>query len=405
MKNIAGNPYLKKDKDNLFVDLIPINIILKKSRTPLMLLLENRIRDNINNFRNAFNTRFDNIKYFYSFKANYLTEICNIICSEGVGAEIVSLPELKLALKIGVPPDEILVGGPYLPKNLIEKCIENKVRELIVYNLNDLIKINEIAEKYNHFQSICIRVNSQKYNSKLGIILNEKNINKLKTIINTCNNIKVNTILSHYSTQMNNTEQFKKNIIVIIQNLKKLEENGIDIQNVNLGGGFPEATIMPQEQLKKIAADIGEIIEESNFTPKNIFIEPGRYFVGDAGIFISKVINVGEGWAILNIGSHICPKFARCSLRFYNITQINSPHKYKLSLLGIVPTDQDVLAKDYFFTQNVNEGDNVLVTNVGAYTLTFSNRFPYSLPDIFLVKDDKIRRIFDSVSDHDISIF
>ncbi|MBY9021936.1 MAG: hypothetical protein KGD67_12845, partial [Candidatus Lokiarchaeota archaeon] len=87
-----------------------------------------------------------------------------------------------------------------------------------------------------------------------------------------------------------------------------LEENGIDIQNINLGGGFPEATIMPQEQLKKIAADIGEIIEESNITLKNIFIEPGRYFVGDAGIFISKVINVGEGWAILNIGNHICPK-------------------------------------------------------------------------------------------------
>jgi len=204
---------------------------------------------------------------------------------------------------------------------------------------------------------------------------------------------------------MNNTEQFKKNIIVIVQNLKRLEENGINIQNINIGGGFPEATIMPQEQLKKIAADIGEIIKESNFTHKNIFIEPGRYFVGDAGIFISKVINVGDGWAVLNIGNHICPKFARCSLRFYNISQINKPHKYKLLILGIVPTDQDVLAKDYFFTQNVNEGDNVLVTNVGAYTLTFSNRFPYSLPDIFLVKDDKFRRIFDSISDHDISIF
>ena len=405
MKYIAGNPYLKKEKDKFFVDSVPINTFLKESQTPFMLVLENRIRDNINNFRNVFNSQFNNIKYFYSYKANYLSEICNIMYSEGVGAEVVSLPELKLALNIGVPPNDILVGGPYLPKNLIKKCIEKKVREIIVYNLNDLKEINKIAEKYNHIQNICIRVNSQKYDSKLGIVLNEKNLTKLKTLISTCNNTKVNMILSHYTTQMNNTEQFKKNVTVIVQNLKKLEENGVDIQNINLGGGFPEATIMPQEQLKRIAADIGEILDESNFAHKNIFIEPGRYFVGDAGIYISKVINVEEGWAVLNIGNHICPKFARCSLRFYNISQINKPHKYKISLLGIVPTDQDVLAKDYFFTQNVNEGDNVLITNVGAYTLTFSNRFPYSLPNIFLVKDDKFSQIFDPMSDHDISIF
>jgi len=228
MKYIAGNPYLKKEKDKFFVDSVPINTFLKESQTPFMLVLENRIRDNINNFRNVFNSQFNNIKYFYSYKANYLSEICNIICSEGIGAEIVSLPELKLALKIGVPPDEILVGGPYMPKILIEKCIETKVKELIVYNLNDLNRINQIAESSNHLQNICIRVNSQKYNSKLGIVLNDKNLTKLKNLIKTCKNIKVSTILSHYTTQMNNTEQFKKNIAVLVQNLKKLEENGIN---------------------------------------------------------------------------------------------------------------------------------------------------------------------------------
>ena len=64
MKNIAGNPYLKKDKDKLLVDLIPINKILEESRTPFMIILENRIRDNINTFRNVFNTRFDKIQYY-----------------------------------------------------------------------------------------------------------------------------------------------------------------------------------------------------------------------------------------------------------------------------------------------------------------------------------------------------
>ncbi len=405
MKNIAGNPYLKKENNKVLIDLIPVDEFLKKYKTPIMVFLENRIRDNINTFKNVFESTIKNFKCFYSLKANYLPEICKIICSEGIGAEIVGSPELKLALKIGFHPSKILVGGPYLPKELIERSIKNNVKELIVYNLNDLNKINIIAKKYNHVQDICIRINSQKYNSKLGIIFDDKNLKKLKNKINECKSIKITTILSHYTTQMNNIELFNKNIKNIAENLKKLSKNGIDIKKINLGGGFTEATVMPQKQLKKIAIEIKKTIEKSNIDYKQIYFEPGRYFVGDAGLFITKIIKVSRGrWVFLNIGNHICPKFARCSLRFYNISQIDKAHKHKMSFLGIIPTDQDVLAKDYFFTENLNEGDKILVTNVGAYTLTFSNRFPYSLPKIFLVKNKNFRKIFDSSFDHDISI-
>lgn len=405
MKVLSGNPYIKKDNNNITIDLVPFDDILKLSKTPVMIFLENKIRDNIILFKNIFGALFENFEGFYSFKANFLPEICKIICSEGIGAEIIGLPELKLALKLGFPVKKILIGGPYLPNELVEESVKNKVREIIVYNLNDLNKINIFAQKYNHVQDICIRVNSQKYNSKLGITLNEKNLSKLKNKINDCKNIKIKTLLSHYTTQMNTSEQFKKNIKAITENLKNLSKRGIYIENINLGGGFPEATVMPQRQLKKIALDMKMTIVKYDINYKQIYFEPGRYFVGDAGLFIAKIIKVGSGrWVFLNIGNHICPNFARCSLRFYNATQIEKAHKYKTSFLGIVPTDQDVLAKNYFFTEKLKEGDKVIVSNVGAYTLTFSNRFPYSLPNIFLVKDDSIRQIFTPFLDHDFSI-
>ena len=199
-------------------------------------------------------------------------------------------------------------------------------------------------------------------------------------------NIRITTILSHYSTQMNNINQFKQNISSIAYNIKLLSDHGINIDNINLGGGFPEATIMPQNQLKYIAKEIKSTLERLQINYKHIYFEPGRYFIGDAGLFISKIVKVGENrWVFLNIGNHICPKFARCSLRFYNASQIDKPHKYKTSIAGIVPTDQDVLAKDYFFTENLLKGDKILVANTGAYCLTFSNRFPYLLPKILLI--------------------
>ena len=406
MKILSGNPYIKKVDEEILIDLIRFEDILKLSKTPIMIFLENRIRDNINVFKNVFGSIFHNFECFYSFKANFLSEICKIICSEDIGAEIIGLPELKLALHLNFPVKKIIIGGPFLPDELIEESIKNNVREIIVYNLNDLDKIDVIAKKYNRIQDICLRINSEKYASKLGIILDHKNLLKLEEKINSLQNIHIISILSHYSTQMNNIKLFQKNIIAVGTNLKKLADIGLEIENINLGGGFPEATVVPEKQLKEIAFNIKGIIEKFHIKYKKIYFEPGRYFVGDSGIFVSEIINVtNDRWIVLDIGNHICPKFARCSLRFYNATQINNPHKFKTSIAGIIPTDQDVLAKDYFFTEKLKLGDRIIVTNVGAYTLTFSNRFPYTLPSIFLVRDNNIKQIFSPSINHDFSIY
>jgi len=405
LKKISGNPYVNKKEGNTLIDTILVNDILRNSTTPLMIFLENRIRDNINSFCRVFKSVFKNFQCFYSFKANFLPEICKIIQSEGIGAELIGLPELNLALKLQFPPKKIIVGGPYLPHDLIEKCIKENIKEIIVYNLNDLIQINSIAKNYHKIQNICIRINSQKFGSKLGIVLDKSKLIKLTNLVKECENIRLTTILSHYSTQMNNFGQFKKNIESLIENIKILSDAGINVENINLGGGFPEAVIMPETQLREIANNIYSVLSNSEFNFKNIYFEPGRYFIGDAGIFLAKIIKVSEDrWIFLDIGNHICPKFARCSLRFYNASKINEPHKFKTSIAGIVPTDQDVLAKNYFFTKDLKENDIVMVTNVGAYTLTFSNRFPYTLPKIILVKNRTITEIFDPLRNYDFSL-
>ncbi len=405
LKKISGNPYLNKKEGELLIDSILLNEILKTYATPLIIFLENRVRNNINTFNKVFKSVFNNFQCFYSFKANFLPEICNIIQSEGLGAELIGLPELKLALKLQFPTDKIIVGGPYLPQELIEKCVQEKIKEIVVYNMNDLIRINSIAKKSQTIQDICIRINTQKFGSKLGIFLNHSNVIKLKKIINESKNLRIITLLSHYSTQMNNFELFEKNVNILLDNTKILFDAGIKIENINLGGGFPEAVIMPENQLRELATRIDFLISNFELSFKNIYFEPGRYLVGDAGLLIAKIIKVTDDrWIFLNVGNHICPKFAKSSMRFYNATRIEEPHKFKTSIAGIIPTDQDVLAKDYFFTNDLEEGDFVIITNVGAYNLTFSNRFPYLLPNIILVKDKTATNIFNPSVNHDFSI-
>ncbi|MFW9945942.1 MAG: diaminopimelate decarboxylase family protein [Candidatus Odinarchaeota archaeon] len=405
MKKIAGNPYLIKEESDILIDSLRLSNLLEKSKTPFFIFLENKIRDNVRTFNRVFKSLFDNFQVFYSFKANFLPEICKIIHSEGIGAELVGLPELKLALEIGFPPEKIIIGGPYLTKEIIEMSIDKGVKEIIVYNIKYLKQIDIIAKKLNKIQNICLRIRSSKFESKLGIQLTNKNLIELASSVKNYKNIKLTTILSHYATQMNSLEQFNKNIKTLANAFHLLSGQGLNPMSINLGGGFPEATIMSEEQLENLVYNIKQQLENYNLDGKNIYLEPGRYFVGDSGLIIAKIVNKTDNrWIFLDIGNHICPKFAKCSLRFYNASQINSPHKYKTSIGGIIPTDQDVLAKDYFFTKEFKEEEIVLVTNVGAYTLTFSNRFPYGLPNIFLVKNKNIKQIFNRVLDHDFSL-
>ncbi|MFX1238261.1 MAG: diaminopimelate decarboxylase family protein [Promethearchaeota archaeon] len=405
MKRIGGNSYITKEEQEIYLDKVSLKDLTKQYSTPIMIFLENRLRENLKVFQDVFESVFKTFQGFYSFKANFLPEICEIISSEGIGAEVIGLPELKLALKIGVPPERILVGGPYMPEELILFSMKNKVREIIVYNINDLNKINAIAEKLGVKQKICIRIISKRYGAKLGITLDNENLIKIENAIKKSKNIEISTILAHYGTQMNNSKQFEKNIDIIESNLLKLHSIGLHIENINLGGGFPEASVMPKKQLKKIALNIRDSLKYRGINYKQIYFEPGRYFVGDTGLFVTNIVKVTKDrWIFLNIGNHICPKFARSSLRFYNTSKIENPHKYKTSIAGIIPSDQDVLAKDYFFTDDLDEGDVVLVVNVGAYNLTFSNRFPYSLPNIILVKDNVFKLIFDNQIDHDFSL-
>lgn len=405
MKNISGNPYLKKEDKILYIDGFQLDKMLEYSNTPLMIFLESRIRDNIKTFKHLTESVFKNPRIFYSFKANYLYDICRIINSENIGAELISLPELKLARSIGFQHNKIIAGGPYLRNDFIEQLIINDVEEIVVYSIDDIKRINKIAKHYNKIQNLCLRISSKKYGTRLGTKMLDHNLNRIKLFQKKSTNIKLTTILSHYSTQMNNINQFTQNAEILADAFHKLTTLGINIKNINFGGGFPEATIMPQSQLKKIFTEIHHIFRDQNINYDKIYFEPGRFLVGDAGIFIAEIIKkTDDRWIFLNIGNNICPKFSKSSFRFYNASKIHKPHKYKTSIAGIIPTDQDVLAKNYFFNEDLEIGDKVLITNAGAYTLTFSNRFPYELPSIYLINGRKLDKIFDPKIDHDFSL-
>jgi diaminopimelate decarboxylase len=223
-----------------------------------------------------------------------------------------------------------------------------------------------------------------------------------------CTNIRFVGILNHYGSQMNSVEGYRKNgqFLVGIAN-SLLEKCGIKISVFNIGGGFPESFVIPKNHFMDYLQEMKQIFSETGWGECSVYYEPGRYIVGGAGFLLASIVKKNEEFRtyFLDVGINIIPQFARSSLRFHNVDKICEEAQEKYDIMGIVPSDQDILAKNYNFQNTSEVGDKVIISGVGAYTITFSTRFPYQFPTILFCENDEIS-VFRSRGDsEDVSLY
>ena len=391
---ISGSPILTiRNEKDLYVDGIKALEIIEDKELPFFLYSESVIRKNCKEFMSKLKKHFKIFQVFYSYKSNPYQDICKIIHSEGLGAEVVSTIELQIALDLNIPIDDIEIGTPYLTDNLLEKAYSNNISKISCWSLSQLDMIKKFSSKRNTPLDLFIRIKPNQYKKTIGIKHSKDEIIKIKDTINSTN-LKIIGLQSHLSTQMLDIKLHLENLQLVLDTFNLYEKNGINsIKEFNLGGGFPEATILKPDQLENIFASLKDKLSETGHKDKKIIFEPGRYMVSDAGIAFSKVIDVfedfGEKWIRLNIGTNILPRSSKSNFKFFCVNKISQSNDGKINILGNLPSDMDFFLKNYLNVKDIVVGDIFMITNAGAYTKTWSTRFLYPDPDHYLLNSDK----------------
>ncbi|MHA1719650.1 MAG: hypothetical protein ACTSWX_06835 [Promethearchaeota archaeon] len=396
---LYGNKFLNIKENELFIDEIKVSNLIQEFGTPSFIFLQKKIEDNIKKIFECFSSVFPKSQGFYSTKANFIPEIINVVKNQKFGAEIVGQPELRILKKIRFPFDNVIAGGPYLPNEFLVDIIKNQVKYLVIYDLDDIPRIQKtIQDSGNYKQEILIRIQTQKYTGRLGIVLNTKNLKKLQILLNSSPNLQYVGLLAHRGTQLNSLNDYLINFKLLIEsalNIKNLL--GLDTSILNIGGGFPNSDSLKKNQLITILQKLKKLLLENNLNSCTIFYEPGRFIVGDSGFSVASVIKYDKSHktAFLDIGNNYIPKFMKSSLRFYNVSKIFENPNEPIDFMGNIPSEQDILVKNYNFTPSIQREDKILIANVGAYALTWSIRFPYPKPSIIFIKPDKIELLHD----------
>ncbi len=394
---------MKYINKKLTIEKISVENIAKKYGTPAYCYSYNQLKDNIINFKKNFKS-FSPLICF-AIKSNTNINLIREIKKFGLGADVVSMGELMVALKAGIHPKKIVFSGVGKTFDEISYAINKDILLINAESKSEIKEIEKIAKSKNKKIQIGIRLNPNtdaktlnqistgKKENKFGV--NDRTFHELVNYCKNSNNIELKCLSVHIGSQILSYKPYEKMLNVIDKILNKINYK---FEFVDLGGGMG---IQYNDKSKKL-----------NYTKYNVAIkkflrkhkskvifEPGRSIIGNAGYLISKIIyikkNERKNFIILDAGMNDLMRPALYGATHRTLPSIKTKKKSKKIYEFVGPicesTDKFMSIKNY---QKLIEKDIIVVRDVGAYGMSLSSNYNVRPKPIeILIKGSKIRVI------------
>ncbi len=393
---------MKYINKRLNIEGVSVENISKRYGTPSYCYSFKLLRENIQRFKKSFKSISPLI--CFSIKSNSNIYLIKEIKKFGLGADVVSMGELMIALKAGIKPNKIVFSGVGKTTKEIEYAIKKNILLINAESQSEIQEIDRLARLNKKKISIGIRLNPNtdpktlsqiatgKKDNKFGV--DEKMFLKLVKFCKNSNNINLKCLSVHIGSQILNYKPYEKMLKVIDKILKKIDHK---FSFIDLGGGMGISYNKFDKKLnyKKYNFILKKFLRNNKV---KIIFEPGRSIVGNTGMLISKVIYIKEGerknFAIIDAAMN---DFMRPALYGANHTIYpsikNNNLKKTYEFVGPIceSTDKFSTIKNF---QKLEEKDDVIICDVGAYGMSLSSNYNVRPKAIeLLIKGSKVKII------------
>ena len=183
---------MKYIKNNLLIEKVKVQDIEKKFGSPTYCYSYKKLKENIFHFKKNFNT-FSPLICF-AVKSNTNVNLIKEVAKLGLGADVVSMGELMLALKARIKPNKIVFSGVGKTSEEISYAIDKKILLINAESKSEIIEIERISKLKKKVVNIGIRLNPNTDAKTLKQISTGKKENKFgvdeKTFFQLVNYIK-----------------------------------------------------------------------------------------------------------------------------------------------------------------------------------------------------------------------
>lgn len=327
---------------------------------------------------------------FYAVKANPAKEVLKTLLPLGAFFDTASIYEIETCLDIGASPGRIAYGNTIKKARDIAKAYDYGVGLFAFDSRAELAKLKTEAPGASVFCRIFMDGAGADWplSRKFGC---DPDL-AIELLCRAAEDgLKPAGVSFHVGSQQRDLAQWDVAIERAAMVFSELGARGIELELMNMGGGFPAHYRQDIEPVAKYGEAIrASIVKHFGNRPPRIIAEPGRSIAGDAGIIQTEVVLVAEKsrepdrrWVFLDIG-----KFGGLPETFEEAIQyrITTPHDGgptgPVVLAGPTCDEVDVMynAAGYTLPLALDSGDLIEILSAGAYTATYAsvgfNGFP-----------------------------
>ncbi|MPM92521.1 Diaminopimelate decarboxylase [bioreactor metagenome] len=229
--------------------------------------------------------------------------------------------------------------------------------------------------------------------------------------------MKLRGIHFHVGSQLfDNINHLKaiENTTLLIKELK--EEMGVEVEELNVGGGFGIKYVDSDEAkplsyfVDAIMDKIAEKCLEYNLTIPKVYIEPGRWIVGEAGMTlytIGTIKNIPDIRTYVSVDGGLPdnPRTALYHAKYeaYIANKLNEERNKIVTIAGKCCESGDVLIWDLLVPNTIKRGDILAVMSTGAYNYSMASNYnKIPKPAVVMITQGKDRIIVKRESYEDL---
>lgn len=355
-------------------------------RTPLFVYSQTRIEQRFADLREAMP---DRLKINYAIKANSFAPLLSFVSNLANGLDIASGGELEMVRATGFDLSRVSFAGP--GKRDVE--LEAAITAGVTLNLESEAEAGRaiaIAERLGLTPSLAVRVNPDFELKGSGMKMGggakpfgidaERVPSLIKKIVETgCNFRGLHIFTGSQALSAEAVIDMQAKVLDCADRLAR--EADVPLPKLNMGGGFG-IPYFPGDEPLDIHA-VGQALEAQfaalpdTLADAELFIELGRYLVGEAGVYLTRVVDrkvsYGEAYLVTDGGLHhqlaASGNFGTVVRRNYPVaiaSRFDVQPEEEANVVGCLCTPLDRLA-DKAHLPRAEVGDLIAVFCAGAY--------------------------------------
>jgi diaminopimelate decarboxylase len=360
----------------------PFEAIARKHGAPVYVYDAHVISAQYNRLKNAFR-KVEHLKLHYAVKANSNLSVLRLMHQLGAGLDTVSIEEVRLGLRSGVAPEDII----YTPNGVSIEELEEARSLGVQINIDNLSVLELFGQRYPE-TPVCVRINPHvmaggnanisvgHIDSKFGISIHQ--VPHILRIVE-LTKMRINGVHMHTGSDILDIDVFLHASEILFEAATHFK----DLEFIDFGSGFKvpykkDDIETPIEELGEKLSERFNAFCEKIGKPLTLSFEPGKFLVSQAGTFVAKVNVVKQTTSTVFAGvdsgfNHLMRPMLYGS--YHHIENISNPKGKPrfYSVVGYI-CETDTFGSNRQIAE-ITEGDLLAFHNAGAYCFSMSSNY------------------------------